>query len=132
MNDVPVTTMNETRSSRKEAPSAGITPSGMRESATMMTSWKDIAQYFGRSVRTVQRWECEFGLPIRRRRDGLIKGSIVAIPTEIEAWIQKRYLPRPYTRRSPRQPSIELDIASRGPSEHEVIGMRPESPGLRG
>jgi hypothetical protein len=32
----------------------------------VFTSWKEIAAYLGKSVRTVQRWESEFRLPVRR------------------------------------------------------------------
>jgi hypothetical protein len=31
-----------------------------------LDSWKEIASYLGRGVRTVQRWECEEGLPVHR------------------------------------------------------------------
>jgi hypothetical protein len=31
-----------------------------------LNGWKEIAAYLGRSVRTVQRWEKDFGLPVRR------------------------------------------------------------------
>jgi hypothetical protein len=34
--------------------------------ATAFTSWKEIAKYLGKGVRTAQRWEHEAGLPIRR------------------------------------------------------------------
>ena len=47
--------------------------------------WKDISTYFGRSVRTVQRWEREFGLPIRRY--GFGRGEVVhAYIEELERW----------------------------------------------
>jgi hypothetical protein len=47
--------------------------------------WKDIATYFGRSVRTVQRWERDFGLPIRRY--GLGRAELVhAYLDDLERW----------------------------------------------
>src|SRR5262245_57152763 len=50
-----------------------------------LESWKAIANYFGRTVRTVQRWERHEGLPVRRHRhsDG---ASAYAYITELEAW----------------------------------------------
>lgn len=90
----------------------------------MMTSWREIAQYLGKSVRTVQRWEAEFGLPVRRHGDTLAKGFVVAIPTEIDAWIQKRY--------SPRHSSVEFDIESPSSSADELTRLRRENEGLRG
>ena len=52
-----------------------------------LNGWKEIAAYLGRSVRTVQRWEKDFGLPVRRF--GLSKPeSVFAVPREIEAWLE--------------------------------------------
>lgn len=50
-----------------------------------LESWKAIANYFGRTVRTVQRWERHEGLPVRRHlhSDG---ASAYAYITELEAW----------------------------------------------
>lgn len=51
-----------------------------------LNSWKEIATYLGKGVRTVQRWETQMGLPVRRLgREG---GEIVyALKSEIDAWI---------------------------------------------
>jgi hypothetical protein len=50
-----------------------------------LNGWKEIAAHFGKGVRTVQRWEKELGLPIRRLQAG--KGDIVyALEQELEAW----------------------------------------------
>jgi len=35
----------------------------------VLTSWKEIAAYFGIGVRTVQRWERQFGLPVERLQE---------------------------------------------------------------
>lgn len=51
-----------------------------------LTCWKEIAQYFGKGVRTVQRWEREAGLPVRRVNGG--KGRVFALPQELGAWLQ--------------------------------------------
>jgi hypothetical protein len=51
-----------------------------------LNGWKDIAAYLGKSVRSVQRWERELGLPVHRINtpDG---GQIVfANQIEIDAW----------------------------------------------
>ena len=50
-----------------------------------LNGWKEIASYLGKGVRTVQRWETEHHLPIRRiGREG---GEIVfAFKNEIDAW----------------------------------------------
>ena len=55
------------------------------QSPTQLHGWKEIAAYFGRSVRTVQRWERDFGLPIRRF--GLGRSEVVhAYVEELERW----------------------------------------------
>lgn len=57
--------------------------------AAVLTSWKDIARYFGKGVRTVQRWEKELGLPIRRPKH-TTKSTVLAVLDEINAWIQRQ------------------------------------------
>ena len=53
--------------------------------AEILTSWKEIATYLGKGVRTVQRWEHEMGLPVRRPPSGR-KGIVLAHSEELEAW----------------------------------------------
>jgi predicted RNase H-like nuclease (RuvC/YqgF family) len=50
------------------------------------TSWKEIANYLGKGVRTVQRWETQLGLPVQRpnQRD---KGIVRASREELDKWI---------------------------------------------
>ena len=54
--------------------------------SAVLTSWKDIAQYVGKGVRTVQRWEKESGFPIRRPKHGT-KSTVLAFPGEINQWV---------------------------------------------
>lgn len=49
------------------------------------TSWKEIAAYLGKGVRTVQRWECDLGLPILRP-NGKPSGVVLASPAELDRW----------------------------------------------
>jgi len=53
------------------------------------TSWKDIAVYFGRDVRTVQRWEKHERLPIYRHPHRS-RASVYAYERELEAWWRER------------------------------------------
>jgi hypothetical protein len=57
----------------------------------VLTSWKDIAHFLGKGTRTVQRWEKEFGLPVRRPKRGT-KSSVLAIPSEINRWVRSQGL----------------------------------------
>jgi tetratricopeptide (TPR) repeat protein len=53
-----------------------------------LESWKEIAAYLRRTVRTVQRWQQE-GLPVHRLHHSKL-GSIFAIPSELDAWCRQR------------------------------------------
>jgi PAS domain-containing protein len=53
-----------------------------------LNSWKEIADYLHRSVRTVQRWEARFGLPVRHRAGK--RTSVFAIEAELNSWLQTR------------------------------------------
>jgi uncharacterized small protein (DUF1192 family) len=55
--------------------------------AELLTSWKEIAQYLGKGVRTVQRSERELGLPVRRPQQ-LNKHVIAAFPQELDEWVK--------------------------------------------
>ena len=50
-----------------------------------LDSWKEIAAYLGRDVRTVQRWERREGLPVHRQQHDKL-GSVYAFRHEIDAW----------------------------------------------
>jgi hypothetical protein len=52
----------------------------------VLRSWKEIAGYVGSGVRSAQRWERERGLPVRRQC-GHARGSVMAFPEELEAWL---------------------------------------------
>jgi PAS domain-containing protein len=55
----------------------------------ILRSWKDIAGYMDACVKTVQRWEHSYGLPVRRL--AAMKGSVVfALKSEIDAWMLAR------------------------------------------
>lgn len=51
-----------------------------------LTSWKEISQYMHAGVRTVQRYERDMGLPIRRPT-GKSRGAVMATKAELDAWI---------------------------------------------
>ena len=51
-------------------------------------SWKEIAQYMGRGVRTMQRWEHDLGLPVHRPK-GKDRSAVLAFAGELDAWLHK-------------------------------------------
>ncbi len=56
-----------------------------------LTSWKEIAAFFERDVRTVIRWEKELGLPVHRDLKKK-RGTVHAYRAELEQWEQQRRL----------------------------------------
>ena len=56
-----------------------------------LQSWKEIASYLKRGVRTAQRWERGAGLPVRRPRPG-DRSPVFAFPEEIDQWMHSRPL----------------------------------------
>jgi len=57
----------------------------------ILNGWKRIAKYLGKGIRTVQRYEQELGLPIRRPI-GKLHGSVIATKVELDGWITARPL----------------------------------------
>lgn len=51
----------------------------------LLNSWKEVANYLGRGVRTVQRWE-KLGLPVRRLGAGP-RSPVVANARDIDRWL---------------------------------------------
>lgn len=54
----------------------------------MLSSWKEIAQFFGKGVRTVQRWEKTLDLPIRRP-PGAPSNVVLARTSDLEEWMHR-------------------------------------------
>lgn len=64
----------------------------IRQSNGRLDSWKAIAQYLDRDVRSVQRWERERGLPVHRV-PGQKGGAVFAYEHELEEWLHSRQQP---------------------------------------
>ena len=58
----------------------------MDSNGEVLNSWKEVAAYLGRGVRTVQRWELELGLPVRRPR-GKSRSAVIAFKPELDKWL---------------------------------------------
>ena len=54
-----------------------------------LDSWKEIAAYLNRSVRTLYRWEKDEGLPVYRHQHKEL-GSVYAYKSELDAWFSAR------------------------------------------
>ena len=54
-----------------------------------LESWKEIAAYLERDVRTVRRWEKNEGLPVRRHFHRQ-RSTVFALPSDIDDWLAER------------------------------------------
>ncbi len=54
-----------------------------------LNSWKEIAAYFDRDIRTVQLWEKREALPIHRHEHST-RSSVYAYPAELDTWLRTR------------------------------------------
>jgi cell division septal protein FtsQ len=55
--------------------------------ANILHSWKQIAVFFGRGTRTVQRWEADKHMPVHSVGSGK-RRPVFAFPTELRAWLR--------------------------------------------
>lgn len=64
-----------------------VQPAGPSEAGASerLDSWKEVAGYLKRSLRTVQRWGHEQGLPVHRHGHGK-QGTVYAYKAELDAW----------------------------------------------
>ena len=54
----------------------------------VLHSWKDISNYTGRGVRTIQRYEVQLGFPIHRPA-GSPRSAVLAFSDEVDAWLNR-------------------------------------------
>jgi len=71
------------------AASSGIPDVPASSPADRLDSWKEIAAYLKRSVRTAHRWEKHEGLPVHRHEHKEL-GSVFAYKSELDAWFDTR------------------------------------------
>lgn len=50
-----------------------------------LEGWKEIGRYLGKSVRTVQLWEKDLGLPVHR-----LQNRVYADPADLDAWLERQ------------------------------------------
>ncbi len=79
---------------------------------TRLDSWKDIAHYLNRNVRTVQRWEMREAMPVHRHCHDT-GHSVYAYRQEIDAWRSNRS--------QEKRPTLRVSVIRRTP-----LGLRTE------
>lgn len=84
-----------------------------------LDSWKEIAAYLKRDIRTVQRWEKQEGLPVQRHLHDE-RGTAYAYTGEIDEWLQNR------SRRDNLAATDDQTIASgHGPGSSRASSAQP-------
>ena len=84
----------------------------------VLQSWKEISAYVGRTERTLQRWEQQFGFPIHRPSSKL-RSSVMALSEEIQDWTRAKP-----SLLSIRQPPIESQCDAFADSSQRNFGRR--------
>ena len=91
--------------------------------AARLDSWKEIASFFRREVRTVQLWERHEHLPVHRHLHRKVS-TVHAYPSELREWWQKRGLRQPGATR----PGANATVARSGdPFSVEVQAFQSET-----
>lgn len=66
-------------------------PQTPRRKVVPFNSWKEIAAYFDRGVRTVQRWHSELHMPVHKVR-ATPRSPVFAYKAELDLWMQQNAL----------------------------------------
>ena len=97
----------------------------------VLQTWKEISEYVGRTERTLQHWEQEFGFPVHRP-SGKARSSVMALSEEIREWTRGKpslLLIKGSTRLS-RAKLLPNPISKRNSGNHPS-GIAPVAPDTR-
>ncbi len=90
----------------------------------VLSSWKEIASYLNRGVRTVQRWESMLGMPVHRPAKKS-RSAVLAFRSELEQWLKNDTVAgevnRSATRDDPPPPRITLSDLQRSVERCESL-----------
>ena len=100
--------------------SRGMAPMSDSTERRRLECWKAIGAHLGRTVRTVQRWERDEGLPVHRLEHHKLS-SIYAYVHELDAWcVSRSDVSRSGDATGPAAPSAAPAPASPTPLETEL------------
>jgi hypothetical protein len=91
--------------------------------SNMLSSWKEIAQFFGKGVRTVQRWEKTLDLPIHRP-PGAPSNVVLARESDLEAWMHRGM---PHSERRVASEDLDQAFETIHASIRELESASPET-----
>jgi hypothetical protein len=89
-----------------------------------LDSWKEIAVYLDREVRTVQRWEKREGLPVHRQFH-VKAGTVWALKRDIDAWFNNRR--QVVSKAAPEGRLLERSVSWSGPASLDAKGSGQSS-----
>lgn len=100
----------------------------LAEAPQFLSGWKEVANFLGKGVRTVQRYERELGLPVRRPA-GKARGSVVAVKAELDGWVKaspyrEEFHLRPVE--SPFTEEIKVGLSELARLREQMITLRAE------
>jgi len=107
--------------------------------AKVLGSWKEIAEYLGKGVRTVQRWEHEFDLPVSRPKKAR-KGVVLSSADKLDQWLATKWAQLPSRKKSPPNAESPNGVAAsirdfrrlRRENRELTHDLRQSMEGLRG
>ena len=86
----------------------------------ILSGWKSIARHLGMGVRTVQRYERQLGLPIRRPA-GKLRGAVLATKLELDAWIAASPVRQAFQLASVPSPIPGVNAVKAGVAEMHIL-----------
>ena len=92
----------------------------------MLSSWKEIAHFFGKGVRTVQRWEKTLDLPIRRP-PGAPSNVVLARTSDLEEWMHRSAAVRDaVSQQDPQVDALQSAISELEVEVRKLTGVAPQ------
>jgi len=94
----------------------------------VLTGWKEIAKYLHMGIRTVQRYELEQKLPVRRL-SGNLRGPVIASKLELDLWVTsfpKRRDANDLRHPLPERDALESHILRAKKLCVETLGLRDQ------
>ncbi len=88
----------------------------------MLSSWKEIAHFFGKGVRTVQRWEKTLDLPIHRP-PGAPSNVVLARTSDLEEWMHRGPVARAVGEEMTVQPASTIVLSAVSALESEIVDL---------
>ena len=92
---------------------------------TVLSGWKEIAQYLRRGVRTVQRWE-SLGLPVIRPA-ARSRSAVCARTDEVDSWLRGSSQELDRLRQRVQQLEIENAALKAGLSAQQATGIQNQN-----